>query len=208
MTKTERNDKKKPDTAATAADGMSPESLDQVRDILFGGQMRTVETRLRSVEERLSREQQALRTELLKKLETLDAFARRETQALHERVAAESDARVTALKALTAEIKEAQKAMDKRHAELEKATSLSDAELRDQLIAQSRSASAELGKVHDRLKAEVTKSVDELQHAKTDRAALAALFTDVATRLGDGPAKGGRGGKGGKGDKGDKGGRG
>ena len=180
---------------ASAAEA-TPESLEQVRDILFGGQMRTVETRLKSIEERLSREQDAMRAEFAKRVTDLDAFARKETQALHERVAAESDARVAALKSLLADIKEAQKAMDKRHAKLEQETSLSDAELRDQLMVQAKAASAELAKVHDRLRAELTKSVDDLQSAKTDRASLAALLSDVASRLADGPAKGAKGAKG------------
>jgi len=189
----------KPDSKATkkqpAAD-VPPESLEQVRDILFGGQMRTVETRLKSIEERLSREQDAMRAEFAKRVADLDAFARKETQALHERVAAESDARVAALKSLLADLKEAQKAMDKRHAKLEQETSLSDAELRDQMMVHAKSASAELAKVHDRLRAELTKSVDDLQSAKTDRASLAAMLTDVAARLADGHAKGAKGAKG------------
>jgi hypothetical protein len=86
--------------------------------------------------------------------------------------------------------------MDKRHAKLEQETSLSDAELRDQLMVQAKAASAELAKVHDRLRAELTKSVDDLQSAKTDRASLAALLSDVASRLADGPAKGAKGAKG------------
>ena len=47
--------KKKPGPAMAepaAGDG-TPESLDKVRDILFGGQMRMVDSRLRGLEERL-----------------------------------------------------------------------------------------------------------------------------------------------------------
>ena len=40
-----------------------PESLDKVRDILFGGQMRAVETRLQGLEERLRREHEALKSD-------------------------------------------------------------------------------------------------------------------------------------------------
>lgn len=146
---------------------LPPESLDQVRDILFGGQLRTVETRLQGMEDRLVREQEAMRAEFTKRVAELDAFAKRETQALHDRVAAESDARTAALKSLVTDIREAQKAMDKRHAALEQSTALSDAELGDALIAQSRA----------------------------DRAALGALLTDIAAKLIDGPAKGGKSGK-------------
>lgn len=162
MSKTDRSaPSKKP-----AADG-PPESLDQVRDILFGGQMRTVETRLKGVEERLSREQDAMRAEFAKRVADLDTLTKREVQALHERIAAESDARTAALKALVADLRDVQK-----------------------------SAAAELAKASDRIRAELAKAVEELQHAKTDRAALAALLADVATRLADNLSKGGKGGKG------------
>ena len=45
---------------APAPAAEQPESLDQVRDILFGGQMRMVDTRLRSLEERIVLEQTTL----------------------------------------------------------------------------------------------------------------------------------------------------
>ena len=142
MSKTDRNASKKKPTAEA-----SPESLDQVRDILFGGQMRTVETRLKGAEERLSLEQESMRAEFTKRVADLDALSKRETQALHERIAAESDARTAALKALVADVRD------------------------------------------------LTKAVEELQHTKIDRATLAALLTDIATRLGDSPPKSGKSGK-------------
>jgi predicted nucleic acid-binding Zn-ribbon protein len=176
--------------AASAGSEPSPESLDQVRDILFGGQMRTVETRLKGVESRLSHEQEVMRAEFTKRMAEIDAFARKETQALHERLAAENDARAAALKALTAEIRDAHKAIDKRHSALEESTSLSDAELRDQLLAHAKAAANELSRVHDRLANELSKSHEHLSSTKTDRAALATLLTDVATRLTGANAKG------------------
>ena len=41
-----------------------PESLDKVRDILFGGQMRAVDGRLQALEEHLLHEQTQLRADL------------------------------------------------------------------------------------------------------------------------------------------------
>ncbi len=49
-----------------------PESLDKVRDILFGGQMRAVESRLQGMEERLRQEHEALRSDFNKQTESLD----------------------------------------------------------------------------------------------------------------------------------------
>src|SRR6476661_4758028 len=54
----------------------APESLDKVRDILFGGQMRAVESRLQGLEERLMREQASMRADFANQLAEVDASAK------------------------------------------------------------------------------------------------------------------------------------
>ncbi|HTG48920.1 MAG TPA: hypothetical protein VL915_00435, partial [Gemmatimonadales bacterium] len=49
---------------------VQPESLDKVRDILFGGQMRAVETRLQGIEERLRQENEVLRADFARQVES------------------------------------------------------------------------------------------------------------------------------------------
>lgn len=169
-----------------------PESLDKVRDILFGGQMRAVESRLQGLEERLRREQDTLRTDLGKQLGELDSFARHEFQALAERLAAERAKRTEELKSLAAELKEALRALEKRHAKLEDSTSMADAGLRDQLLLQAKAASAEVAKLSERITAELNRSHHELKSTKTDSATLAGLFTDLASRLSTPPGKNGQ----------------
>ena len=169
-----------------------PESLDKVRDILFGGQMRAVESRLQGLEERLRREQDTLRTDLGKQLGELDSFARHEFQALAERLAAERAKRTEELKSLGAELKEALRALEKRHAKLEDSTSMADAGLRDQLLLQAKAASAEVAKLSERITAELNRSHHELKSTKTDSATLAGLFTDLASRLNAQPGKNGQ----------------
>jgi DNA repair exonuclease SbcCD ATPase subunit len=164
-----------------------PESLDKVRDILFGGQMRAVETRLQGMEERLRQEHDALRSEFGKQTKSLDTLIRAEVQSLSERLAAERAKRAEELKSLAAEIKEALRALEKRHVKLEEAANMADAALRDQLFLQSAEASAALTKLGERLTAELSRSHQELQSTKTDRATLAALLTDVAARLSGAP---------------------
>jgi chromosome segregation ATPase len=170
----------------------TPESLDKVRDILFGGQMRAVETRIHSLEERLLREQQALRADFARQVGDLEAFARKELTDLLERLAAERAKRNEELKALGSELKEAIRGIEKRHVKLEEAAHQADATLRDQLLLQAKATSTDLGKLSDRLSAELTRSHQELKATKTDSAALATLFSDLASRLGGGPEKNGR----------------
>ncbi|MGH7579019.1 MAG: hypothetical protein ACREM9_02525 [Gemmatimonadales bacterium] len=164
-----------------------PESLDKVRDILFGGQMRAVETRLQGLEERLRSEHEALRTDFAKQVGSLDALIRSEVQLLAERLAGERSKRTEELKSLAAEIKEAIRALEKRHLKLEEAANLADAGLRDQLLLQSEAASAELARMGERLTAELSRSHHELKSTKTDSAALAGFLSELAARVGGSP---------------------
>lgn len=139
----------------------TPESLDQVRDILFGGQMRMVENRLRGIEERLFQE----------------------LGALGEKLEAERTRRAEELKSLGAELKEALRGLEKRHAKLEEVATLSDAELRDQILRQSAAQGAELTRVAQQLGAALEKSSADLSARKLDITALAAILGDAAQRL-------------------------
>jgi chromosome segregation ATPase len=177
-----------PAAAPAAAAEPQPESLDKVRDILFGSQMRAVDTRLQGLEERLREEHEAIRTDFAKQVESLDGFIRSEVQTLTERLAAERARRAEELKALSAELKEALRSLEKRHVRLEESANMADAALRDQLLMQSTTAAAELGKMGERLTAELKRSHAELASAKTDRTALASLLTDMAGRLTAAPA--------------------
>ncbi len=183
MTRTESDKRKsgglqvaEPPAPAPVSD-VQPESLDKVRDILFGGQMRAVETRLQGIEERLRQENEVLRADLARTTESLDAFIRSEIQILSERLVAERTKRTEELKALGAEIKEALRALEKRHVKLEESANLADAGIRDQLLMMGEQLTAELARSHQ-----------SLDSAKTDRTALAGLLTDMAARLGAAPA--------------------
>lgn len=160
-----------------------PESLDKVRDILFGGQMRAVESRLQGLEERIMREQAAMRTDFAKQLADLDASAKRDAQTLGERLAAERTKRTEELKALSSEMKEALRSLEKRHVKLEELTTLSDAEIRDQILQQSRAITAEIERLSQRVSADLNREVASLRNDKTDVSAIVSVFSDMATRL-------------------------
>ena len=53
-------------------DKSSSESIDQVRDLLFGAQMRAVDARIQSLEERILKDIAALRAEMRESVSTLD----------------------------------------------------------------------------------------------------------------------------------------
>jgi hypothetical protein len=161
-----------------------PESLDKVRDILFGGQMRAVEGRLQALEERLLHEQAQLRADLGKQIAGVEAEARRELQMLGEQLASDRVKRAEELKALGAELRDALRGLEKRHVKLEELTGAADAELRDSILEQSRAVSAQIERLSQRVSADLSREVTGLRHDKADLATLSGLFSDMAGRLG------------------------
>ena len=177
-----RNAGKAPGSNGPAPES-TPESLDQVRDILFGGQMRMVDSRLQGLENRLQQEQASMRAEFTRELAEIDGSLKKNVAQLNERLTAERTKRAEDLKALSVDMKELLKNLERRHQSLEEAASLADAELRDHLIKQSASQSAELSKTADRLSMQLELMATALQTEKLDTAALATGLTDLVSRL-------------------------
>ncbi len=176
---------------AAPDDAANPESLDQVRDILFGGQMRVVDSRLRGLEERIHEEQVAMKAEFIRQLADLDESTRKGFASQTEKLAAERAKRIDDLKAMGSELKEALKNLERRHLKLEEVAGQADAELRDQLLKQGAALSAELARVADRFAADLDRRASALQDQKLDTAVMATALTEMAARLtGNGrPAK-------------------
>ena len=182
MTRTTKKQGSPEANGASSADA-TPESLDKVRDILFGGQMRAVETRLQGLEARLLRGQESLRTDFTKQVSALDAMLQKEAQSLGERLTAERLRRTEELKGLSAEIKEALRGLEKRHVKLEESSGMADAEIREGIMQHSKAVAAELARVSDRLSGELTRSAQELRSEKLAITSLAGMFGEMASRL-------------------------
>ena len=162
-----------------------PESLEAVRDILFGAQMRSVETRLQAMEERLLREQAQLRADLTRKIDDLDSRSRDEFKAANDRMSADRARGSEEARALGAEFAQAHRELEQRHLRLQEATSLADAEIRDQLLMHASATSTEFARTREALTADMTAKHTDLMTKKTDRVALARMLSDVARALGD-----------------------
>jgi len=160
-----------------------PESIEQVRDLLFGGQMRMVDARIQSLDERLAHETSAMRADFERQLGDLDGSIKKELTRHAERLAAERTKRVEDLKALNAELRESLKVLERRHQSLEETAGLADAELRDHLVKQATAFSSELARTSERISGELDRITTALQAEKLDSAALVAGLTDLAGKL-------------------------
>jgi hypothetical protein len=161
----------------------TPESLDQVRDILFGGQMRMVDARLQGLETRMQQEQASMRAEFNRELAEIDASLNRGIAQLTEQLSVERTKRADDLKALSADMRELVKSLERRHQGLEEAASQADAELRDHLVKQAASQSADLSRTAERLSSQLDSLSTKLTADKLDTSALASGLTDLVSRL-------------------------
>lgn len=161
-----------------------PESLDKVRDILFGGQMRAVDGRLQALEERMLREQAQMHAAHTSQVAGLEADLRRELQSLGEQLALDRVKRSEELKLLGADLRDALRSLEKRHVKLEEMGGAADAELRDSILEQSRAVNAQIERLSQRIAADMNREVSGLRHDKADIASLVDVFSDMAGRLG------------------------
>lgn len=165
------------------ASSQAPESLDQVRDILFGGQMRMVDARLQGLEARMQQEQASMRSEFARELSNLDEAMKRGVAQLNDQLNGERTRRADDLKALSSDMRELVKSLERRHQALEEAASQADAELRDHLVRQSATQSADLARTAERLSNALDQVSTKLQNEKLDTTALASGLTDFVSRL-------------------------
>ncbi len=170
----------RPDSASIDAAGGN---VDRIREIIFGTQMRDYEKRFVRLEERLLKDSADLRDDVQRRLEQLESFIRGETETLSERLQGEHKDRSNGIASLTRELRDLSKDYEKKIAQHDEQITKQGRELRQQLIDQAKSFGAELRQKCDDLGIAVERELTSLRAEKTDRAALAALFSEVALRL-------------------------
>lgn len=158
-------------------------NIDKIRDILFGVQMRDYEKRFSRLEERLLKESHDLRDETRKRFDSLETFVKSEFEAMTERLGAEQRTRDESVQAVSRELQDTGKALERKLAHFDEQTTRNQRDLRQQILDQSKNLNDEIRQKYEELSALVDREVADLGNAKTDRASLASLFTEVALRL-------------------------
>lgn len=158
-------------------------SLDKVRDILFGGQVREFDRRFARLEERLVRETNELKEDVKKRLEALESYTRREAESLSQQIRAEHEDRLQSNGNLGRELKDTAMALERRAAGLDEQLAKAQRELRQQLLEQHQQLSDDMRRKVEDVLATLARETAELRGDKADRAVLASLFTEMALRL-------------------------
>ncbi|WP_313920038.1 hypothetical protein [Tahibacter sp.] len=173
------SDKKAPASDPAGAD----RNVDQIRDILFGGQMRDYERRFQELNQRIEADFEGLRqdqerrfAQLDKRLdEQVEKIGRALRQEVSDRAAATDDLETRLLQSARTQRSELTAAIDALNHELSSGE--------ERLRAALAELDAALKEQAGRLTQSLTRSRDELRGEKVGRDDLAALLTEVALRL-------------------------
>ena len=95
----------------------------------------------------------------------------------------ERDERTESERGISNELKDTSRAFEKKTTQLDEQLNDKARGLRDQILEQSKTISDDIRKKHESMAAALERGTAELRDEKTDRAALAALFMEMALRL-------------------------
>jgi hypothetical protein len=150
MSTSERTEPVEP---AHAAQGVGVNSLEQVREILFGPQQRELTRRLARVDIHSAAQAEELRHETARRLEVLEAYVRRELEGLVATTEAQRTVQFEGIEKTTRETRDTIRALEQRVAKLEEGAVRTQRELREQILAQAKSFLEEVHRARQELAA-------------------------------------------------------
>lgn len=158
-------------------------SVDKIRDIIFGSQIKNYEARFNRLEENLNRETAELKETMRRRFESVEAFFKSESEALAARLRSESDARSSSLSDLERDMKATHNHLSQRLNDIDATARDGDSALRKELMTEARKLLDEISQHHDSLRSLMEMRVAELRSQKTDRALMSDLLREMASQL-------------------------
>lgn len=159
------------------------DSVDQIRDILFGAQVRKYEQKFDQLEEIIKKEVSSLGDNTRKTIETLENYTKKELSSIVAQLKDEKTERSESFNELSKSLDKSNKTLEKKINRLVEKTSKDQSDLQEQILQQSKNLMKEIQKKNDEITAILKKSVEELRNEKTDRIALGNLFNELGLRL-------------------------
>lgn len=158
--------------------------LSQVRDLLFGEQVREIESKFESrisyLENCIRDEMDSIRQSLDTKISELDSNVREHISSVDQRLGSDNHALSESLKGvahqLTCDFTDKAQEFNSRLKSAEES-------LREHAIEQSRNVWDELKVQHDMTTRRVDNELEQIRSSTTDRGSLSTMFQDIASRL-------------------------
>lgn len=162
-------------------------SMEKIRDILFGNQLKEFEKRLTRLEERVGREAEDIRGDLKKRFDTLEAYVRHEIESFSARLKKEQESRSKAEETIHEELKAKLTTVGGRIAALDSQLGDASRDLRQQMLDQSKTLTEEMQAKAEQAALNLEKTASALQGEKVDRTTLSSFLVELAVRLSDEP---------------------
>lgn len=173
----------KKEKATTTNDLHEEGNIDKIRDILFGVQVRDFEERFLKLEKHFDKEIEKTQTKTQKRISSLEETLKKELGALTEKLYVEQDSRSDAIKGVIEDLKITSSNFEEEISKINEKNTKSESELRKNIVEQSKSLTADIQKRQNEILVSLEKESEELQDSKTDREALARMFTEMGQRL-------------------------
>jgi ABC-type transporter Mla subunit MlaD len=158
-------------------------NIDKIRDILFGQQSRDIEKRMARLDERLIKEVTDLREEYRRRFDALELYARKELEALADRLNAEQAERVAGIDNCNRALSDIVRSLERQIGQLDGQVAKGQRDLREQNLEQSKGLSEDIRRTSENLSGAMGRAIEALRHEKADRAAVSTLLTEMALRL-------------------------
>jgi len=159
------------------------ENVEQIREILFGPQIREYAQRFTRIEERLSQETEELKAEVRRRLDALEAYTRQEVKELAERLRTERTERAESVNQLSEALTDSVKSLERSLAESDDRMSNVLRELRQSTFDYIKGVLDDLTNQISTMESSQNRSLEELRGRSIDRLALASLLTELALRV-------------------------
>lgn len=160
-------------------------NLDKIRDILFGAQARDHERRFAQLEQHLIREATDLRTDLKHRFDTLEAYIKKEIDALTARLTQEQELRGGSVQHLAQALGKLTDTLESKAHQLESQTTQAQAYVQQQLMERASELATDIRARHAEVTSALHRAVQDLRTEKTDRSSLAAILMEASKRLSD-----------------------
>ena len=178
-----KTQKTEPSSPVVEPEPMGAESIDKVREIIFGAQLKEYEKKFHKLEELIQKEIKNMRSETKKNLDFLEEFIQKETSSLKQSLKTEISNREESENDLDQKVNETRKNIEKKLGQFNQTFSNENQEIREQILHHSKQLMEEIQLKYAELGQTVEKAVAELNDTKTDRTTLANLLSEVAMRL-------------------------
>jgi hypothetical protein len=155
------------------------DNVGQIREILFGGQIRAIDDRFETVEKRWAKDSEKLRKALEARISKLEKLLIQYREEAGEQLNAEGDRTATAMAALNKAISDMRQDAENQMASMQDDFSAEMSRARDELAAESKALKAEINSLQ---KAQDKKS-GQLADDKVSRGELAVFLSEIAKKL-------------------------